>query len=66
MLVGVLAGENPVSGTFPVATVVISGGGTGDQTVGSPEAKAPVGWVKNLVSFGRRARNRQVVNESEP
>jgi hypothetical protein len=26
MLVGVLAGENPVSGTFPVATLVICGG----------------------------------------
>src|SRR5215469_11884727 len=37
MLVGSLAGERPVSGTCPVATVVISGGGAGDQSVGSPE-----------------------------
>jgi len=46
MLVGVLAGESPASGTCPVAAVVISGGGEGDQTVGSPEVKVPVGWVK--------------------
>jgi len=39
MLVGVLAGENPVSGTCPVATVVISGGGAGDQSVESPDLK---------------------------
>ena len=46
MLVGVLAGESPASGTCPVTVVVISGGGEGDQTVGSPEVKVPVGWVK--------------------
>jgi hypothetical protein len=46
MLVGVLAGERPVGGTCPVATVVISGGGAGDQSVGSPEVKVLVGWVK--------------------
>ena len=49
-LVGVLAGESPASGTCPVTAVVISGDGKGDQTVGSPEVKVPVGWVKNLVS----------------
>jgi len=46
MLVGVLAGGNPVSGTFPFAAVVISGGGAGDQSVESPETRVPVGWVK--------------------
>jgi hypothetical protein len=46
MLVGVLTGENPVSGVFLGATVVISGGGAGDQSVESPEVKVPVGWVK--------------------
>ena len=46
MLVGTLAGERPLSGTCPVATVVISGGGAGDQSVGSPEVKVLVGWVK--------------------
>jgi hypothetical protein len=40
MLVGVLAGESPASGTCPVTVVVISGGGEGDQTVGSPEVRA--------------------------
>jgi len=46
MLVGVLAGESPASGTCPVTAVVISGGGAGDQTVESPEVKVPVGWVR--------------------
>jgi hypothetical protein len=34
---------SPAGGTFPVATVVISGDGAGDQSVGSPEVKVPVG-----------------------
>jgi len=46
MLVGRLAGERPVGGNCPVATVVISGGGAGDQSVESPEVKVLVGWVK--------------------
>ena len=33
------AGENPAGGNCPVATVVISGNGEGDQTVESPEVK---------------------------
>ena len=41
-----LAGESPAGANFPVGTVVISGGGAGDQTVGSPEVNVPVGWVK--------------------
>src|SRR6516162_5642378 len=45
-LVGVLAGESPAGGTCPVAPVVISGGGEGDQSAGSPEVKILVGWVK--------------------
>jgi hypothetical protein len=45
-LVGVLAGVNPAGGTYPVATVVISGGGASDQTDESPEAKASVGWER--------------------
>ena len=47
MLAAILAGESPASGTYPVATVVISGDGAGDQTVGSPEVKVTVGWGKN-------------------
>jgi DhnA family fructose-bisphosphate aldolase class Ia len=43
MLVGVLTGESPVRKTCPVAPVVISGGGEGDQSVESPDVKASVG-----------------------
>ena len=55
MLAAILAGESPASGTYPVATVVISGDGVGDQTVGSPEVKVPVGWAKSLVRSVRGA-----------
>ena len=61
MLVGVLAGENPVSGTFPVATVVISGGGAGDQTAESPDVKVPVGWAKAWSAPTGGQASRQVV-----
>ena len=33
------AGESPAGGNCPVATVVISGNGEGDQTIESPEVK---------------------------
>ena len=42
-LVDDLAGESPASASFPVGTVVISGDGAGDQTVGSPEVNVLVG-----------------------
>ena len=58
MLVGTLAGERPVSGTCPVATVVISGGGAGDQSVESPDVNVLVGW--GSAPTGEQA-NRQVV-----
>ena len=45
-LVDDLAGASPASASFPVGTVAISGGGAGDQTVGSPEVNALVGWVQ--------------------
>jgi hypothetical protein len=45
-LVDVLAGVSPVSANYPVGTVVISGDGAGDQTVGSPEVKALDGWMR--------------------
>jgi hypothetical protein len=38
-------GESPTRVTCPVAPVVISGGGAGDQSAGSPEVKVLVGWV---------------------
>jgi hypothetical protein len=60
MLVGTLAGERPVSGTCPVATVVISGGGAGDQSVGSPDVNVLVGWETQSAPTGEQA-NRQVV-----
>jgi hypothetical protein len=44
-LVDVLAGESPASANYPVGTVVISGDGAGDQTVGSPEVNALDGWM---------------------
>ncbi len=65
MLVGILSGESPVSGTCPVATVVISGGGAGDQSVGSPDVKVLVGWG-DLVSSDRRASKSAGCSESEP
>jgi hypothetical protein len=64
MLVGTLAGERPVSGTCPVATVVISGGGAGDQSVESPEVKVPVGWVKTWSAPTGGRANRQVVTRA--
>jgi hypothetical protein len=45
-LVDDLAGESPVSASFPVGTVVISGDGAGNQTVESPEVNVLVGWVR--------------------
>jgi len=40
------SGERPAREDCPVVSVVISGGGAGDQTVESPEVKVPVGWVE--------------------
>jgi hypothetical protein len=59
-LVGVLAGANPASGTCPVAAVVISGDGEGDQSVESPEVKVPVGWGKSRSAPTGGRANRQV------
>ena len=39
-LVDDLAGASPASANCPVGTVVISGGGKGDQAVESPEVNA--------------------------
>src|SRR5258706_3068220 len=60
-LVGMLAGESPVRGTYPVATVVISGDGAGDQSVESPEVKVLVGWGKPRSAPTGGQANRQVV-----
>ena len=45
-LIDGLAGESPASAGYPVGTVVISGDGAGDQTVGSPDVNALVGWMQ--------------------
>ena len=42
-LVDDLAGESPASADYPVGTVVISGDGVGDQTVGGPDVNVLVG-----------------------
>ena len=45
-LIDGLAGESPASAGCPVGTVVISGDGAGDQTVGSPDVKVFDGWTQ--------------------
>ena len=44
-LIDGLAGESPASAGYPVGTVVISGDGAGDQTVGSPDVNVLDGWM---------------------
>jgi hypothetical protein len=57
-LVTVPAGESPVGGGCPAATVVISGGGEGDRPTGSPEVK--------VSGSDREASNLAGCSESEP
>ena len=45
-LVDGLTGESPASANCPVGTVVISGDGAGDQTVGSLDVNVLVGWMQ--------------------
>src|SRR6516165_6844055 len=45
-LVDALASVSPAGANCPVGTVVISGDGADDQTVGSPEVKALDGWMQ--------------------
>ena len=45
-LIDGLASESPASAGCPVGTVVISGDGAGDQTVGSPDVNVLVGRMK--------------------
>ena len=65
MLVGVLAGEIPARGTCPVAPVVISGGGAGDQSDRKPGSKRPRRLGENLVSSDRWASKSAGCSESE-
>ena len=59
----VLVGESPIGRNCPVAAVVISSGGEGDQLIGSLEVKVSVGRGDPVRSAGRRA-NEQVVAEA--
>jgi hypothetical protein len=45
-LIDGLAGESPASASYPLGTVVISGDGAGDQTVGSPDVNVLDGWTQ--------------------
>src|SRR5512132_3230601 len=51
---------------YPVVSVVISGGGAGDQTVESPEVKVPVGWVETRSAPTRGASKSTGCSEGEP
>ena len=65
-LVDDLAGESPASADYPVGTVVISGDGAGDQTVGSPEVKVLVGRMRIWSAPNRRASKAAGRSASEP
>ena len=65
-LVDVLAGESPASASCPVGTVVMSGDGAGDQTVGSPEVNVLVGWMRIRSAPTRRASKATGRSVSEP
>ena len=65
-LVDDLAGESPASANYPVGTVVISGDGAGDQTVGSPEVKVLVGRMRIWSAPNRRASKAAGRSASEP
>ena len=60
------SGERPARENCPVVSVVISGGGAGDQTVESPEVKVPVGWVEARSAPTRGASKSTGCSESEP
>ena len=49
-----IAGVSFARGTYPVATVVISTNGAGDQSIESPEAKVPVGLSRRRVPSQQR------------
>src|ERR1700729_2700064 len=65
-LVDDLAGESPASADYLVGTVVISGDGAGDQTVGSPEVNVLVGWMRIRSAPNRRASKATGCSASEP
>ena len=60
------SGERPARENCPVVSVVISGGGAGDQTVESPEVQVPVGWVEAWSAPTRGASKSTGCSEGEP
>ena len=66
MLAAILAGARPARGTCPVATVAIYGDETGDQFIGSPEVKVPVGRAAMLGQIRQGANNSTGRNASKP
>jgi hypothetical protein len=54
--------ESPIGGNCPVATVVLSGGGKGDQPVGSPEVNVFVAGCKPGRSTRRQTTRQAVAN----
>jgi hypothetical protein len=63
-LIDGLAGASPASANCPVGTVVISGDGAGDQTVGSPEVNVLDGWVKTQSAPRGGQAKQQVVAQA--
>ena len=59
-----LTGESPASADYPVGTVVISGDGAGDQTIGSPEVNVLVGWVRTRSAPTGGQAKQQVVAQA--
>ena len=65
-LIDGLAGEIPASAGYPVGTIVISGDGAGDQTVGSPDVNVLVGRTQVWSAPTGGQAKQQVVAKSEP
>jgi len=66
MLAAILVGVSPARGTCPVATVAISGDGKGDQFIGSPEVKVPVGRAQMLGQIRQGGKQLDRVRRPKP
>src|SRR5208337_3494779 len=66
MLAAILVGVSPARGTCPVATVAISGDGEGDQCIGSPEVKVPVGRAQMLGQIRQGGKQLDRVRRPKP
>ena len=63
-LIDGLAGVRPAGASCPVGTVVISGGGAGDQAIGSPEVNVLDGWVQTRSAPTGGLAKQQVVAQA--